>query len=635
LTPLALLLGRGLNQATLRWQWPNLVFAADSPYGRVTVEALDSQRVFYADGLLAFESQGTAAEEVAHFPLLAHPDPQRALLVGGGVAGDLREILKHPVDAVTYVELDPLLIEAAQAYLPPADAIVLRDSRVRVVTTDGRLYVKTTGERFDVVILDLPEPITAALNRFYTAEFFGEARSILRPGGILALHLPSAENYWSPELARRNASIFRTLNAVFAQILVLPGERNFLLASDAALETDPRTLAARLAGRGVQTRWVTPEYLGYVLTGDRFEQVKRGLETAGDVRLNRDLYPISYYYGQALWASMLNPGLRGALERAGVVSLWWLAVPFLLAAGLTRWRRSWAVPFAVACAGFGGMLCEVVILFAFQVVHGSLYAEVGLIVAGYMGGLALGGAAANGGWRMANRKTQNAKRKTQMANRKSQIADHRWQTTEDECRMAPATTGENEAEHPERSGGAFPATQSKDTERSLAWAHPSTTSGTPRQTPLRMLRFLKTALLVVLGLTVAFAGAMALLLTHVRSLPAPAFWLMALIAGGLGGMVYPLAVRLWRADAQAQVEQGEETLPGRARSGDRPERYSDRFLGGETRRSAAAGALYGADLLGGCLAALVGATFLVPVLGIPQACALVAIAGLAGLVAMV
>ena len=306
------------------------------------------------------------------------------------------------MDAVTYVELDPLLIEAANDYLPKADAAVLRDPRVRVITTDGRRYVNATEERFDVVILDLPEPITGALNRYYTAEFFGEVGRILRPGGILALHLPSAENYWSPELTRRNASIYRTLETVFPKILVLPGERNFLLASDMALDADPRTLAQRLVQRGVQTRWVTPAYLDYILTTDRFEQVKLALETAGDVRLNRDLYPISYYYGEALWASMLNPGLRTALEKAGVVRLWWLAVPFVLCAALARWRRAWAAPFAVACAGFAGMLFEIVILFAFQVLHGTLYAEVGLIVAAYMGGLALGASAANRLWRMAS-----------------------------------------------------------------------------------------------------------------------------------------------------------------------------------------------------------------------------------------
>jgi len=143
----ALPLGRSLHDATLRWQWSDLAFAADSPYGRLTIQACDGQRVFYENGLLAFETQGTFPEEVAHFPLLAHPDPRAVLLVGGGVAGDVREILKHPTTRVTYVELDPLLIEAAQAHLPPEDAVVLNNPRVTLVFSDGRLYVKTALDR--------------------------------------------------------------------------------------------------------------------------------------------------------------------------------------------------------------------------------------------------------------------------------------------------------------------------------------------------------------------------------------------------------------------------------------------------------------------------------------------------------
>jgi spermidine synthase len=594
LTLLALLLGRALNGTTLRWQWPSLVYAADSPYGRVTVEAIDSQRVFYTDGLLAFESQGTAPEEVAHFPLLTHPDPRSVLLVGGGVAGDLREILKHPVDTVTYVELDPLLIEAAQAYLPEADAAVLRDPRVQVITTDGRQYVNTTAERFDVVILDLPEPITGALNRFYTSEFFGEVGRILRPGGILALGLPSAENYWSPELARRNASIYRTLETVFPKILVLPGERNFLLASDVALEADPRTLAQRLVQRGIGTRWVTPEYLTYILTTDRFEQVKQTLETAGDVRRNHDLSPISYYYGQVLWASMLNPGLRAVLERASVVSLWWLAAPFILCAALTRWRRAWAVPFTVACAGFAGMLFEIVILFAFQVLHGTLYAEVGLIVAAYMGGLALGAGAANG--------------LLPIANGRWQMANGQWPRRVADGKRQNETAS---TEHVEQRWGGRPGAVEGHRAMPPARVHPSTPGREDMRPSAQDARTSRSMMLVVLGLMAAFAGVISLVLTQVKSLPAPAFWLMALTAGCLGGMVYPLAVGLWQAGGKARQETGETT-----------------------GHSAAAGMLYGADLLGGCLGALIGATFLMPVLGIPQTCVMIALAGLAAMVAL-
>ena len=142
----AFLLGRTLHEATLRWQWTDLAFAADSPYGRLTIQARDGQRIFFENGLLAFETQGTFPEEVAHFPLLAHPDPRGVLLIGGGVAGDLREILKHPITHVTYVELDPLLIDAARAHLPPGDATVLDDDRVTLVYADGRRYVKRGAE---------------------------------------------------------------------------------------------------------------------------------------------------------------------------------------------------------------------------------------------------------------------------------------------------------------------------------------------------------------------------------------------------------------------------------------------------------------------------------------------------------
>ena len=102
-----------------------------------------------------------------------------------------------------------------------------------------------------------------------------------------------------------------------------------------------------------------------------------------------------------------------------------------------------------------------------------------------------------------------------------------------------------------------------------------------------------------------------LLLTHPGSLPAPAFWLMALIAGCLGGTVYPLAIRFRQTEAGHQQE-----------------------LVQETRHAAAAGALYGADLLGGCVGALIGATFLVPVVGIPQTCVIIALAGLAAMIVL-
>ncbi len=552
----ALLLGHSLHQATLRWQWTDLAFAADSPYGRLIIQARDGQRVFFENGLLAFETQGTFPEEVVHFPLLAHPTPDRVLLIGGGVAGDLREILKHPVASVTYVELDPLLIEAAQTHLPPPDAAVLTDPRVNLILTDGRLYVKQAPPNrpstpFTIIILDLPEPSTGALNRFYTQEFFAEARAILEPGGVFALGLPSAENYWSPELTRRNGSVYHTLRTVFPEVLVLPGEHNFFLASDTSLPADPAVLAERLAGRGIETRWVTPDYIEYVFTTDRFAGVQRELEAITEVRLNRDLTPISYYYDLALWLSRFYPNLRGAFERAGLISaqaLGWVVVPLALVVAVARWRRNWAIPVAIAGIGLAQMTLEVVILFAFQVLHGYIYAEVSLLVTAFMAGLALGGAVSN--WLL------------------------RYESLLPSF-FSPARLLRT-AYRVLRKVGGIRSTQDAVQKETVRWT-----------------------LIAVQVAIILYTALLPLILSWPIPAPTLVFPLLALLAGLLTGMAFPLAVALVQGDV------------GRV-----------------------AGMLYGADLVGGCLGALLGAVLLIPVLGIPQTCVVIALVGLAGLLVL-
>jgi len=542
-------LGRAAQTATLRLAWPDaasgtaqsLLFSGDSPYGRLAVQARGpGQRIFYSDGALAFETQSTAPEEVAHLTLLAHPAPRNILLIGGGIAGDLREILKHPVETVTYVELDPLLIEAAREYLPAADAAVLEDARVKTVLTDGRTFVAQrpgpdgpgqAGPSYDAIILDLPEPTTGALNRFYTVEFFAQVQKLLRPGGIFSFRLPSAENYWNPELAQRNASIYRTLRSVFPGVTVLPGEQDFFLAGNHPVEVDAGVMSERLAQRGIRTRWVTPGYLRDLLTGDRFAKAQARLAGVTEGRINRDLLPLSYYYSLTQWLARFYPRAGQAFERIATIRLWWLALPLALAVLLARRRREWAVALVVASVGLAQMLLELVLLFAFQALHGSLYAEVGLIVTAFMAGLALGAALSN-----------------------------------------------------------------------RAITHPGRASRpTVRQ-----------ALGAVLAGTVAYGAILPWIFRGSPPTPQLLFPLLALFGGLLGGAVFPLAAALRTA---------------------RPLGIADSSFHSD-QPSATGGILYAADLAGGALGALVGAALFIPILGIPQTCAAIAILALAGLVAI-
>ncbi len=366
-----------VDELTTHWQHAGeVVFRANSPYGRLVVTRAAGQLTFFENGVpVVFSDNSAHIEETVHYAMSQRPGAQRVLLLSGGVAGAAREVLRYGVREVTVVELDPRMIEAGHRLLPGH----LDDPRLRLVATDGRRFVQRTAARFDVVLLDLPDPSTFQLNRFYTAEFFASVKRILTPGGVLGFGLGRYENYVSPELARLLASAQRTARSVFAQVRMIPGGRVYFLAADGPLDLD---IAARLEQRGLATQFVNRHYLAAALTGDRLADLDRAV--AQPAELNTDFNPVLYYYSLRHWLSQfaLPSGLLGA------------ALVVALAVYLVRLP---AVPRVLFASGFAASALEVVLLLGFQMFYGSLYQQVGLVVTVFMAGLAIGA------WRAAGR----------------------------------------------------------------------------------------------------------------------------------------------------------------------------------------------------------------------------------------
>ncbi|NQU09201.1 fused MFS/spermidine synthase [bacterium] len=353
-----------------------LLFRGHSPYGRLVVTESAGQLTFHENGVPLFSTrQIDQIEETVHFALAQRPAGRRVLLIGGGMAGTALEVLKHQPESVTYVELDPLILTAGQQFVPEN----LADPRIRsgLVSTDGRRFVRTTADRFDVVILDLPDPVTLQLNRLYTVEFFRELRRVLAPDGVFAFGLGRYENYLSPELERLLACGGATARAVFPHVLVLPGTRVWFLASAGNLTTD---IAGRLEARHIPTRFVHRNALRAILTPDRLGAVQAA--AAGPADLNTDVHPRLLARRLEHWVMEFSP-------RHAVIALLAVALPALL---LIRWR---AVPLAILAGGFTGAALLVVLLLVFQVLYGSLYYQLGIIITVYMGGLAAGAWLAN------------------------------------------------------------------------------------------------------------------------------------------------------------------------------------------------------------------------------------------------
>ena len=223
-----------------------------------------------------------------------------------------------------------------------------------------------------MVIVDVPEPSTSQINRFYTSEFLNEAKRVLTPDGVVSFSPGRYENYVSPQLARLLASAGQTVKSVFRNVLVIPGGRVFFLASDGGLFAD---IATRIEQHGIPTRLVERHFLEAMMTPDRQADMRRAL--AQPAAVNRDFNPVLYYYHLLHWISQFKVrfGLFGG------------ALAAALGVYLLRLRP---VPLVVFVSGFAASTLEVILLLGFQILYGSVYRQLGVIVTAFMAGLALG-----------------------------------------------------------------------------------------------------------------------------------------------------------------------------------------------------------------------------------------------------
>lgn len=388
----------------LRWPDYQVLESVDSRYGNLTLVRTEDQKSLYENGLLLFTVPDLlSAEEAVHFSLLAHPHPEKVLLIGGGMGGALIEALKHPsLKKIIYAELDPQVVKIGRKILSAEEKRILDDPRIEIKNIDGRLVVKQAKGRFDLVLINLPDPSTALLNRFYTWEFFQEVKRILNPDGMLTLSLSSSENYLSIEQKNLLHSVYRTLEKSFPSVSILPGNRNFLFAGAHKQELTPELLLERLKRRKLHTRYVREYYIPYRFSPERQEYINQVLEEKTPARINKDYFPASYYYNLILWVTSFSPGMRDVftwllkvdLLRFCLAALGGMILFFLAFLGRLD-KKPTAVLWAVATTGFAEISFEVILIVAFQMIYGYVYYKIGIIMAGFMIGLAAGSFWAN------------------------------------------------------------------------------------------------------------------------------------------------------------------------------------------------------------------------------------------------
>ncbi len=409
--PLALLLGVLLARASEadlaslraspRWKGHEVISHFPSKYGDIIFARRGKQISLFQSGVLLGTTEDDYANEVtAHLPLLFHPAPERVLLLGDCITAVPAHIASHGVN-LKCVDLDPQVASAMREGSRPIP-LWGRDPRLPLQFQDPRRFVRSASPAgYDVVIVSVPDPTTASLNRFYTREFFQEVKRALAPDGLLAITLSGSTHHLSGPVLLSAAVTEATLRQVFPGVRPVAGDTMFFLASDDLdlLQADADALASRLHNRGLATGFVNDAWLRDALLPFRADLIQQQLAEVPDPPINTDLTPISYYHQTLIWLDQLSPRLAGTARRLGNIHVWWAAVALPAAAvAMFIMRRRWhrlrplVLLIAIAAIGAFGVAVEILGLLAFQAASGYLYHALGALIAAFMAGLAIGAA---------------------------------------------------------------------------------------------------------------------------------------------------------------------------------------------------------------------------------------------------
>ena len=196
-------------------------------------------------------------EGLVHPSMIAHEAPRTGFVAGGGEGATIREALRHStVESVVMVDIDRKIVELCREYLPNHHRGAFDDPRLSLIYADAKTYLESTIERFDVIIIDVPDPMEASpAYPLFTREFYTTLLNRLRPGGIMACQSgPTGPSFFEQcfsAVANTVASVFPVMTLSEAFVPSFGSTWGFVIGSmgpnPAALE--PEEVDARIAER--------------------------------------------------------------------------------------------------------------------------------------------------------------------------------------------------------------------------------------------------------------------------------------------------------------------------------------------------------------------------------------------------
>ena len=201
------------------------VFYKEGITATVAVQRQGGGRVLKVNGKPEASTAGDMPTQIliGALPLLVRGHTDDVLLIGLGSGVTLGSVEQFPVKRVTCVELEPAVIEASR-HFEDVNNHPLDDPRLRMISNDGRNFIYTTDEKFDVIVSEPSNPWVTGVANLFTLEYFKRGASRLRDDGLFSQWLQIYE--MSPEDVR---TLIATFRAAFPQVYLFRGAEGDLM----------------------------------------------------------------------------------------------------------------------------------------------------------------------------------------------------------------------------------------------------------------------------------------------------------------------------------------------------------------------------------------------------------------------
>jgi spermidine synthase len=225
-----------------------------------------------------------------------------------------------------------------------------------------------TNKIYDAIIVNLPEPETFQINRFFTDRFFALARKHLTSHGIFSFSMEGYDNYLAEPQRQKLSSLFNTVSDHFKNVLLLPGQEIVFLCSDSPISRDIPSL---LSQKGISTDYIRRFFYGN-LTPWRIEELNGLIDPNTPKNFDNSPRLMRLMFSQWFAKFSTSP------------TWFFIITAIILIMYLFRLHIEEYVLFSTGCMTMG---CEIMIIFAFQIYFGYIYHQIGLIITVFLAGL--------------------------------------------------------------------------------------------------------------------------------------------------------------------------------------------------------------------------------------------------------